>query len=314
MVKDGPSPQRRRVARSFRAVALGAMVLVAVIGAIGASLYLRYIRYERVAARHVRFILPLLGGPGRPAPEGDARIARIEERTGLRRGDLREILVARGADRSEWVVVLGGIFPRGPDGGVLEAALRAESPAWTPASDGVAVVHEGFGVAVGRATDGAVLIASSERVLRASRAPSATYQALGLAPIGPGSLALSQEGIRELAVWPTVLATGDLPGLLGGIEQMKGVLSLGDRTSLAMLLVDSGAGEALRAIQVSLDAAKALDRSESGPAAALLRAGAERATSSAPSRRTAEVVLVWETEEVSRAFALLAEAIQDRWR
>ena len=187
--RDDPMnvPPRRRVARSFRAVALGGVVLGLLIAAVAVSLYLRYIHYERVAARHVppgsvlalridveqvalyepvrRHLVPLLGGPSRSPGDAAATVSRLEERTGIKRGDLREIAVARGATRADWVVILGGIFPRGTSTGVLAAALAAEDPAWAPSMDGSVVVHRGLGVAVGRAADGSVLLGSSRPLL-----------------------------------------------------------------------------------------------------------------------------------------------------
>jgi hypothetical protein len=104
-------PPGRRGARSFRSVALGGVALGALIIAVAVSLYLRYIHYERVAARHVpagsvlalridveqvdlyepvrRHLIPLLGGPARSPGEAAAAVARLEEHTGLKRGDLR---------------------------------------------------------------------------------------------------------------------------------------------------------------------------------------------------------------------------------
>src|SRR5204862_6467413 len=128
-----------------------------------------------------RHILPLFGGPGDSPTLADARLSRIEARSRLRRGDLREIVVGRGATRSEWVVVLGGIFPRGADSDRLVTALSDE-PGWTAAGDGSRAEHGPTGTAVARATDGAVVIASSRDVLAAALSPTGVFETLGLPP------------------------------------------------------------------------------------------------------------------------------------
>jgi hypothetical protein len=329
------APLRRRVARSFRAVALGGVVLGVLIGAVLVSLYLRFLRYDRVAGRHLpadsvlavrvdveqvslyepvrRHLLALLGGPSRAPAEAEATLGRLEERTGLKRSDLRELVVGRGAAREDWVLVLGGIFPRGGSNALLATALAAEDPAWAPSADGDVVVHQGLGVAVARAADASLLIASSRRYLETAREPTQTYEHLGLALSGAGGIAMKKVGVRELASWPSVLSDEALSAALGGVESIEAMTALTEQTIVTVSLRDDGHGAASSAIREFLSICRGFDRS-AGPGEAILRAGAERAGTTPESAGVAKVTLAWERPEVDRAFQLLADAIQDHWR
>ena len=327
---------RQRVARSFRSVALGGVALAVVLGAVVASLYFRYIHYERVAARHVppgsifaaridveqvdlyepvrRHLVPLLGGPSRSAPEAAATLSRLEERTGLKRGDLREIVAARGAKRPEWAVILGGIFPRGTSPAVLAAALAAEDPAWAPSLDGTVVVHRGTGVAVTRAADGAVIIAAQYAIAVAAREPGNAYALLGLPETGAGAVAMREAGVRELGAWPGLLADQTLARSFAGVGAFRADVGLGERPSVTVTLADVEPGSASATVHRAVELAKALDPSEATPGSLLLRAGAQRSSFAPPTSGSASVKLVWDRSEVDQAFQLLADAIQDHWR
>lgn len=330
-----PAP-RHRAPQSFRTVAIGGFAVAALLVAVAVSLYFRYIHYERVAARHVpqgsvlalrldvervelydpvrRHLLPLLGGPGRSPADAAATLARLEERTQLKRADLREIVVARGAVRSEWVVVLGGIFPRGTSPAVLATALAAEDPSWAASLDGTVVVHRGTGVAVTRASDGAVIIASSLTLAVAAREPGSAGEELGLPRVGAGALALRKPGVQELATWPGLLADQTLSQAMSGVGALRAEIALAERPSVTVTLTDQEPGAAAAAVRRGVELAKALDPSEASPGALLLRDGAQRASIAKPVSGTAAVTLVWERAEVDQAFELVAEAIQDHWR
>jgi hypothetical protein len=300
------------------------------------SLYLRYIRYERVAARHVppgtvvalrldveqvalyepvrRHFIPLLGGPARTPAAAEATLGRLEERTGLKRADLREIVVARGAVPSDWAIILGGIFPKTTSGGVLAAALAAEDPAWAPSTDGLAVVHRALGVAVGRASDGSVVLASSVQALLDAREPSNGYGRIGLPVVGPASLAISPDGVRELGEWPWILANERLASALSGVDAIHCDLSLAERINMTVRLSDKGRDSGAAAIRETLAIMRGFDRTSPDSAAMLARAGAERAVVAPPARGSAAVTLTWERAEVDQAFSLFADAIQARWQ
>jgi len=319
------SPTHRRQSRSFRSVALGSAALALVMVAVVASLYFRFIRYERVAARHVpsdavtairldveqalvyepvrRHLVPLLGGPSSSPAEQEARVLRLEARTGIRRGDLREIVVAWGQGETTWVIILGGIFRDAAGMPVLAEALRAESPDWVATPDGVAVVHRGSGVAVGRGRDHTLFVASSEEELRRSLAPGTAYDALGLAPTGAGAAALSEAGVRSLTALPWAAAL-DGPQ----VSRVTGALELGERMTVRVVMTGSEAGAASGA------AARLLTLMRNGrqfgaPVAELLRNLSDRTTVTYPDGRSADVAVIWEREEVDEAASMVARAV-----
>jgi hypothetical protein len=120
--------------------------------------------------------------------------------------------------------------------------------------------------------------------------------------------------VEELGVWPPVLAADDLPAHLSGVESIHATVTLADRVGLEVRVADRAAGGGAATIGKTLEIAKAFRSGESGPAAMLLRAGAERARPGPPTPGAAVTTLVWERSEIDHAFGLLAEAIQDHWR
>lgn len=323
------APPRRRGGRSFRTIALGGAALTVVMVSIAVALYFRFIRYERVAIRHVpadavtvvrldveqapvyepvrRHLLPLLGGPESPPEEGDARLFRIEGRSGLHRGDLRELVFAfLGGSPGGWVLALGGIFPASAGNAVLAETLRAEWPEFAPTDDGVAIVHRGLGIAVGRARDRVVLVASSEKELRAALEPTDAHERLGVPRRGPGALAVTGEALRRAEAWPAVLRRPELMAVLKRLSSVTGNLELGERLTLHLVLHAAGSSDAARAASDAVSLMRALRRDEPSPATVLLGSGADRATVSNPDGRTADLALTWEREEVDQGFSLLA--------
>ncbi|HEX7670669.1 MAG TPA: hypothetical protein VF395_13840, partial [Polyangiaceae bacterium] len=192
-------------------------------------------------------------------------------------------------------------------------ALASNGESWTLTADGRAVVST-TGIAVGRAEDGAVLVASSVAELLAARPESSAGRDLGLEPTGPGGLAFGRVVLRELARWPSVVGEGTLPGDLEELERLTGTVTLGDRVGLTVTFLDSGAGAALRVAQRSLEMLRAFGHGEPSPAATLLRGPADRASitpvASGAGDRMAVLELAWEREEVDRGFGLIAETIR----
>jgi hypothetical protein len=322
-----------RSARSFKSVAVGGVTLAVVVLAVMFALYLRYVHYERVACFHLppntvlavrvdveqaifyepmrRHILPLLGGPGSSPTEADARLSRIEVRSRLKRGDLREIVIGRGAARGDWVVVLGGIFPRGSGSDRLVTAL-ADEPGWTPATGGRHAEHRTTGIAVARAPDGAVVIASSKAVIAASLPTTGTFEALGLPAGGAGGFALSHAALTELAQWPPVLVSGNLPADIGRVDTVTGRFTPGERIRLVATFRGADGGAARRAAEGSLELLRARSRAGETRENVPLRGGVDRA---AIRDGSAGVELSSELErpEVDYALAALADAIRARW-
>jgi hypothetical protein len=322
-----------RRARSFKSVAIGSVALAAVVLSVMFALYLRYVHYDRVAVRHLpphtaiavrveveqaifyepirRHLLPLFGGPGESPTQADARLARIEARSRLSRGDLREIVFGRGEAQSDWVVVLGGIFPGESGPPRLVQALTDET-GWTASPDGRRAEHGPTGTAVARASDGAVVIASSPRVLSSALPAAGEFEALGLPPTGAGGFALSRAALSELVRWPWVLASGDLPAALSELAGVSGQFSPGDRIRLAVTFRSSDGKAAERSASGIVELLRARGRLVESRSSSLLRAALDRA-SVRREGSTAVLSLEWERPEVDYALATLADTIRSHW-
>jgi hypothetical protein len=321
-----------RRARSFKSVATGAVALGVVVLSVMFALYLRYVHYKRVASFHLpagtalavrvdveqaifyepirRHILPLFGGPGSSPSEADARLSRMEVRSRLKRGDLREIVVGRGVAPGDWVVVLGGIFPP-TDSDRLVTALSDE-PGWASVDEGRRAEHRTTGVTVSRATDGAVVIASSSGVLAASLPPSAAYEKVGLPPSGAGGFALSHAALAELAKWPHVLAAGDLPFDLEQLDSVTGQFTPGERIGLVATFRAGPGRPAKRAAEGALELLRTRSRAGAVRENVLLRGAVDRAAiRDTPSG--AELSSGLERPEVDYALASVADAIRAHW-
>ena len=209
--KDRPSLPSRAVL----AVLFGSFALAGAIGAVG---YYELIWYRRVAADHVppgtiaaaridvehailfepvrKNLLPLLNEPlggtatGLVAP----RVERLEKRTGAKIGrDLREILVAVGGAPGDWVVVVGGRYPKRILVGAIAEVFREEGLACALTRDDTILVVVGSGIALGQAEDGAVLVAANQERLTQALPSQQTYLALGLGREGAGGFALKRD-------------------------------------------------------------------------------------------------------------------------
>jgi hypothetical protein len=171
--------------RSFSHGQVYAGLVVSLLLAAGAAafIYARYVRFDPVAERHLpddvsfalrlnveqavvyepfrQHILPLLEW-GRQVPE--TRLSRFEKETTIELGvDLRELLLAE-TEQGQWLVLLGGHFPRegvaagtarmlkeeGLEGQVLPSPERLVLPS---------------GVSFGATGDGVLVLASSEELL-----------------------------------------------------------------------------------------------------------------------------------------------------
>ena len=181
---------RDRQGVPFRLVAAGLVGLLIAALAFGFFIYLKIMRYERVALRHVppgaeavvvldveqrvlfepirKFLVPALDVshvqgnlPGTRLYPG--RLARLKGRTGLELGvDLREIVVAVGSGARQWVVLLGGLFPRVGLLEGLQSVLREEGHHWALDSKRGRLVAPG-GLTVTHCEDGVIIVASSQQ-------------------------------------------------------------------------------------------------------------------------------------------------------
>ncbi len=316
----------------FRKVALGMGALGLSLLVVAGVLYVRFIRYDRVAARHVppgaamalrveveqallyepvrRHLLPLLGDPTARASDGDEHLRRVEAASGVRRGDLREVVFFRGSSPADWGVVLAGLFPGEGAGASLVQTLGAE-PGWTVRDGGRFAVYRS-GVAVGRATDGAVVVASNTDVLRAALVPSGAGEELGIASAGPGSMALSQKAIAELTRTAPVLSEGDLPALLGAVDRVTGTLVPGEQMGVTLTFSGRDPGAVRRAAEALFESARRWVATPGSATSAFLRPALGRGHLEAPPGGEVHLVLVSDPEELDRALASLADSIRSR--
>lgn len=321
--QDRPRPSR---AFSFRAVAVGALGLALVIVAVAAFLYVRFVRYERIAARHVptgatvalrldvqqavlyepfrKHLLPLLGGPSRPAAEGDARVLAFEQRSGIGRVDLREIVVFRGPAPKDWAVVLGGIFHRSRSPVALAMALAAVDARWKLGQDGLARYGD-TGVTAADASDGVIIVGSTPEVVSAALSPAE----LGLSlPAGAGGFEVTRAALGEAGdasePWAGLLAS------LSHVDSVRGQIELKERVTLAVKPVSADATTARAAAMQGFDILRGFSRADVSLFVRFFREGADRGHFSSGGPDGPSVLLVWEREELDRAFEAAADWIR----
>lgn len=323
---------KRRGALSFRAVALGLAGLTALVAGLGAIAYFELLHYEPVAARHLpadslaaarldieqgvlfepvrKHLIPLAGYSSDPSVSPLDRVRRIEDATGLKRRDLREIVVARGPSWRDWVVVLGGVFPAGDPTQALAQALQAEGASgWEVAPQGDSLVHGPTGVAIGRASDGAVIVAASAERLALARPVQSPPPGLDLPVDAAGGVAIRGALLTDLAdsvAW--------VPGLgaLRHLDRVTARLELGDPVEVLVTAVpDAGttAEQARDSVEHMLTALRMLARLGTGPDYGGERSVLERATVAA-SDGVARIRVTWERSEIDRAARSLAEAVR----
>jgi len=223
---------------------------------IAAGLWLAYaklIHYERRATRHLppqpdfvarleveqvvlfepvrRHLLPLINrlplaqAPDHAGAVASDRLALLRQHAGLNLGfDLREILVATAQGGQRWVLVLGGLFPSQGLVTSLERALAAEGVSGVTRA-GDALLFAPWGVALGQAPDGTLIVASHRDVLESALLPSARSDELGIASEGAGSVFLSGEAFR------TAWGRGDDPWQ-AAIERISVTLQLAQEFEL----------------------------------------------------------------------------------
>jgi hypothetical protein len=240
------SQKDRSGSRSFPVViSVFAALIVAGI-TLGVVIHSRYVAFERTVARHVpeqaafvirwdvekitlfeptrRYLLPLLdAAPGDArAPAGATRRKRFAEATGLDVGrDLREAMAVIGPREGQWALVLGGAFPETGVVPALERLLGEEGQSVRRL--GEEALEGPNGISFGKASDGALVLASSPESLRAALPVRGLVD--GVPRTGAGSLVLRADGpglssdvrgvlaelgdvtrIEALATWGTPLA------------------------------------------------------------------------------------------------------------
>jgi hypothetical protein len=225
---------RERCEVSSRALMLGALAL-ACLAALGVWVaYRELIQYERRAAEHLptgvgfagrldleqvllfepvrRHLfplidkLPLTSSPAsRSTSKANYRLTRLRELAGVNVGlDLREILVAGGEETDDWVLVLGGLFQRQGLVRAIESLLREEQVPGL-AREGDVLSFQPWGIALGQAADGSLILASNRRTLASALPATQRFIELGLARTGAGGFSATPALVRR---W-----LGPAPGL-----------------------------------------------------------------------------------------------------
>ncbi len=217
----------------FRRVAIVFIVLLAIGLALGFVVYRKYVAYGPRAAEHVpadatlfaridlthvmlyeparRSLLPLAEWGARPERK------RADELTarGITLGaDVRELLLALGPSREDWVLVIGGKLPRGTVTDTLATILEGEQRPSALAAGGVRVLASG--AAFAQAADNTFLLASSERRLRSALAARPAESALTQ---GAGGIVVS--GARLGSPWRSLRASwraGSFVSIAGSAE------------------------------------------------------------------------------------------------
>jgi hypothetical protein len=245
---------------SWKVVAAGFGSLLLLGLGVAAFIYFQFIRYERTAAQHVptnstvalrldveqailyepfrKHLLPL-ADHGRAPPGRRAVLAprrdRIKSTTSIDLAvDTREFVLALGPGKSDWLIIVGGKFPRS---GVVEGlgrVLEEEGIGNELEPDG-RILRLRTGPAIAQAADGSLLVGSGrERVVSAvPRHPAPA--AFALTPDGAAAFAVRGEPLTALASSPA-LALAPIARELASVAQVSGSLALESFLELRVLV------------------------------------------------------------------------------
>lgn len=226
-VKENRSRDTKAV--SFRSLARIGLVLVAltIVGVYFA--YAKLIHYERHALEHLpegteiagrvdvervvlfepvrRYLLPLIDEvPLGSRVEGVAagapmeRLVRLRQVAGLNLGfDLRELGFGVTEDGHDWVLSLGGLFPKKGLLDAIERTLREEGATRVVRTE-QGLLFEPWGALLAQADDGVLVLASGREALDSALPSSPRFQKLGLPLDGPGSLAALTPWLRRIGL------------------------------------------------------------------------------------------------------------------
>lgn len=318
--------------RSFKLVggALLALLLVAIGFAV--FVYVRMIRYERVAALHLppettaalrvdlekvvlyepfrKHLLPLVDELGNQA-EASPRLTRLQRETKIELAvDVRELVLARGAGAGDWLLIAGGKFARGGVVPGVAKVLGEEGIEVRPSPDGRSLLLPG-GSALGQADDGAIVIASSERLLGAALPPGDAHRRLGLDLEHPVAFAATAEPLRPIADHPATVAFAALRDVRR-VEHVAAEVRLGDPLAgEARVQLDPGTDSRAAAARVEamLSALRLLVRLSGSDLAGEARVLASARVTPEQGARV-RIGFEWQREDVERAARSLAQAIR----
>jgi hypothetical protein len=217
-----------------------------------ALVYLRFVHYDRVAATHVppgtvmaaridlgqvilfeplrKHVFAVLNEQ-RSTNESPV-LERLQQKTGISLAmDLREVVFTRGP-KSEWAVIIGGIFPsHGVASGMLE--LLQEEGVTGCQLEGEVLACQEHGIVARQADDGVIVVASSREQLERGLTPSETFTLLGLPKDGAGALVVDRALFAPLVDNPLARL---LPGMnvVQQVQALRANLELSSQVKVMM--------------------------------------------------------------------------------
>jgi hypothetical protein len=325
-------PSERR-SFSHRTVFVG--LVISLICAVGVAVYIyfRYVRYERVAATHVpagtqvalridlekvvlfepvrAHVLELINE--RPTNMPESRLERLRHYTGIELGvDARELVLASGPGAADFEIVVAGLFRSEMFLSGVERMMADEGHPLTRSADGTLLIAPG-GLALGQASDRAIVLGSSERTARAALTSSTAYQALGLSRVGPGGFAVTGDALRGWVPAPLRLLLPNLAAV-DDVTRVRGDAQLGTDVTLTTLveLRQGSSPDAARRVQDLLAALQAAARLPlgGGPVAAAGNVVSRFAAAPSVDPGTVTLTATWTRDEVDGAAAYLASQLR----
>ncbi len=332
---------RERREFSSRAVMLGALAAVC-LAALGVWVaYRELIQYERRAAEHLpmgvgfagrldleqvllfepvrRHLFPLIdklpftsAAPNRSASKANDRLTRLRELAGVNVGlDLREILIAGAEKPGDWVLVLGGLFQKQGLVSAVENLLREEQVAGL-AREGDVLSFEPWGIALGQAADGSLILASNRPTLESALPATQRFVELGLARTGAGGFSATPALVRRWLGPTAGLAEAGLSKLrrmgvtlrLGGALELEGRLEVVSASDLPFAV--SGVEEWLQWMDAG---SRFIPQADWGGERALLA----RARLVKESETAVKLLSSWQPSELDRATRSLASWLERRF-
>jgi hypothetical protein len=260
-----------------------------------------------------RHLFPLIAEIFGVAPDSAAEaelLRAIENETGLKRRELRELLVARGPAWRDWHLVVAGRFPKaGAIAGLGRIIDSRGVRGWRRVGESK-LVHEPLGVALAQAEDdGSLIIAASEARLAAALPSTGVYERLGLGAEDPGAVAASRALLAELAA--------EVPAArrLASSRRVHGQLRLGDPLRVDVFF-EPPLGSTAANWQPTIEAGltdlgaywDALPRRDFAGERAVL----ERARVSANASAGVQVTFAWQRDELDQGAALVASGVR-KW-
>ncbi len=330
---------REQRAISSRALAWIGLSIAAVLCLVAIVSYRMLVHYERRAALHIpagvgfaaridveqvvlfepvrKHLLPLinelpLGPPaGGEAGQRPDRLTRLRERAGLNLAlDLREVMFAEEGRSGQWVLVLGGLFDQRGVVAAIASVLHEEGALDATQTEGE-LRFERWGVTLGQADDGCLILASSSSMLRRALPVTERFAELGLPREGAAAAALTAPHARSWLSGDPTFAF-DEPA----VRRIVATLGLGEALQLELLIeVERAAelrrirAEMLRWRETYVSALPFIPQADWGGERALLA----RARVSEPSETLMIIASTWERAELDRAAQSLAAWLERRF-